>query len=499
MADAATDTGVPTGLKADLSLFDSITIVAGSMIGSAIFIVSADIARHVGSPAALLAVWIAAGLMTVAGALAYGELAAMMPQAGGQYVYLREAYGRMPAFLFGWTLLLVIQTGTIAAVAVAFARFGAVLWPALGGPMWFGWQGVGLDAERAGAIAVIALLTFVNLRGLDMGRAVQNFFTSAKVLALGIIILLGCIVAPNHRAVEINFVNGFFGSGQWSLGFFAAFGAAMVGSLFAADAWATVTFTAAEIRNPKRDLPRALALGTGVVILLYVLTNIAYLCQLPVLATSKFGPGFGANALKHQVFALGIGGAPHDRVAAAAMQVVWGSIGGLITAALVMISTFGCANGLILTGARVLYAMAHDGVFFAAAGRLNRARVPAVALVMQSVWAAVLTLSGTYSELLDYVIFAQLIFYVITVGAVFVMRVRRPHGPRPYRAWGYPWLPAAYIVAAVALMADLLVVKPRYTWGGLLIVLSGVPVYMFLHRRAIRAAAESARSAAAGD
>ncbi len=287
-------------------------------------------------------------------------------------------------------------------------------------------------------------------------------------------------------------------AGQWSSGFLAAFGAAMVGSLFAADAWATVTFTAAEIRNPKRDLPRALALGTGIVILLYVLTNVAYLCQLPVVATSGSGPGPGADALRQQVFALGIAGAPHDRVAAAAMQMVWGGAGGVITAVLVMLSGFGCANGLILTGARVLYAMAHDGVFFAAAGRLNRARVPAAALVMQSVWAAVLTLSGTYSELLDYVIFAQLIFYVITVGAVFVMRVRHPDAPRPYRAWGYPWLPAAYIVAAVALMADLLVVKPRYTWGGLLIVLSGVPVYMYLHRRALRAA-QAARAAAAGD
>src|ERR1700693_5230980 len=229
MAGAAADTPGSDGLKAELSLFDSITIVAGSMIGSAIFIVSADIARHVGSPAALLAVWIAAGLMTIAGALAYGELAAMMPQAGGQYVYLREAYGGMPAFLFGWTLLLVIQTGTIAAVAVAFARFGAVLWPALGGPMWLGWQGVALDAQRAGAIAVIAVLTFVNLRGLDMGRAVQNFFTSAKVLSLGLIILLGCIAAPNRNAVQINFVNGFFGAGQWSIGFIAAFRAAIVG------------------------------------------------------------------------------------------------------------------------------------------------------------------------------------------------------------------------------------------------------------------------------
>lgn len=497
MADAAgreAAAAVGVGLKAELSLFDSITIVAGSMIGSAIFIVSADIARHVGSPAALLAVWIAAGLMTIAGALAYGELAAMMPQAGGQYVYLREAYGGMVAFLFGWTLLLVIQTGTIAAVAVAFARFGAVLWPALGGPMWIGWQGVGLDPERAGAIAVIALLTLVNLRGLNMGRAVQNFFTSAKVLSLAMIILLGCILAPNHRAVEINFIHGFFGAGAWSGGFLAAFGAAMVGSLFAADAWATVTFTAAEIRDPRRDLPRALLFGTGLVILLYVLTNVAYLCQLPALVTPGAVAEMGADALRRHVFELGIAGAEHDRVAAAAMQIVWGGAGGVITAVLVMVSGFGCANGLILTGARVLYAMAHDGVFFAAAGRLNRARVPAAALKLQAVWAALLTLSGTYSELLDYVIFAQLIFYVITVGAVFVMRVRRPVAPRPYRAWGYPWLPAAYIAAALALMADLLVVKPRYTWGGLLIVVSGIPVYAYLHRRALRSAAQERAS-----
>jgi APA family basic amino acid/polyamine antiporter len=491
--DEAAGAAGPTGLKAGLSLFDSVTIVAGSMIGSGIFIVSADIARHVGSPAALLAVWIVAGVMTIVGALAYGELAAMMPHAGGQYVFLREAYGGLWAFLYGWTLLLVIQTGTIAAVAVAFARFGAVLWPALGGPMWLGWQGgVGLDAERAGAITVIVLLTALNLRGLDMGRAVQNLFTSAKVLSLGLIILLGCIVAPNRAAVEINFMHHFFGSaGGWPAGFAAAFGAAMVGALFSSDAWATVTFAAAEVRKPERDLPRALAVGTGAVIALYVLTNVAYLCELP--ATAAHTLPAGAGALKERVFALGIAGAPRDRVATAAMEMVWGRAGAVITAVLVMISTFGCANGLILTGARVLFAMAHDGVFFTAAGRLNRARVPAAALVMQAAWAAVLTLSGTYSELLDYVIFAQLLFYVVTVAAVFVMRLRLPDAARPYRAWGYPWLPAAYIVAALALMADLLVVKPRYTCPGLLIALSGVPIYA-MRRRGQSAAVLSPRS-----
>ena len=457
-------------------MFDSATIVAGSMIGSGIFIVSADIVRHLGSPAALLAAWIVAGLMTIAGALAYGELAAMMPQAGGQYVYLREAYGQLWAFLFGWTLLLVIQTGTIAAVAVAFARFGGVMWPALDSGLWIGAGGFGISGERLGAIAVIALLTAANLRGLDLGKLVQNSFTTAKILSLLLIVVVGCILFPNPVAVKANFgsAHAFFSSGMMHAGFLAAFGAAMVGSLFSADAWASVTFTAAEVRNPRRDLPLALALGTGVVIVLYVLTNVAYLCELPAAGV------VGATS----VIARGISHAASDRVASAAMQVVWGRAGATLTAILVMISAFGCANGLILTGARVIYAMANDGVFFAAARRLNRNRVPAFALVIQAIWAAVLTLSGTYSDLLDYVIFAQLLFYVLTVAAVFVLRSKRPDAPRPYRAWGYPLVPAAYIVAAVALMLDLLVVKPRFTWPGLGIVIAGAIVYSVMRRPA---------------
>ncbi|MFZ0889619.1 MAG: amino acid permease, partial [Candidatus Binataceae bacterium] len=300
------------GLSARLSLFDSSTIVAGSMIGSGIFIVSADIARHVGSPCAILAVWLISGLMTIAGALSYGELAAMMPQAGGQYVYLREAYGGIWAFLFGWTLLLVIQSGTIAAVAVAFARFADVIWPAFGSRVWLGWGGMGLSGERLGAIAVIVILTAANLRGLDAGRIVQNIFTSAKVLSLLLIIALGCILMPNPAAIRANFADAtaFFGSRGVSLGFLSAFGAAMVGGLFSADAWATVTFTASEARNPRRDLPLALAVGTGVVILLYILTNVAYLCELP---------STGSAAAAGGIFAHGIANAATDRVAAAAM------------------------------------------------------------------------------------------------------------------------------------------------------------------------------------
>jgi len=463
-------------LKPGLSLFDSVTLVAGSMIGSGIFIVSADISRQVGSPVALIAVWLVAGLMTIAGALAYGELAAMMPQAGGQYVYLREAYGGLVAFLFGWTLLLIVQTGTVAAVAVAFARFSGVLFPVIKSDLWIGFGGVGLSGERLLAIAVIAFLTWSNLRGLDLGKMIQNFFTSAKLLSLLMISVVGCLLARNPAAVAANFGSAaaFLGTHPLDLGFAATFGAAMVGSLFSADAWASVTFTASEIRNPRRDLPLALAFGTGVVILLYVMTNFAYMSELPVV-----GDAAGAA-----VFARGISHATGDRVASAAMQMVWGSAGASITAILVMISGFGCANGLILTGARVIYAMAQDRVFFPAAGRLNAASVPAFALIIQGVWASVLTLSGTYSQLLDYVIFAQLLFYVVTVAAVFVLRRQRPDAPRPYRAFGYPWIPIAYILAAGAMMLDLLVVKPAYTWPGLLIVVAGVPVYLLFARPA---------------
>ena len=474
MADVAAASSSGAGLKPGLSLFDSAAIVAGSMIGSGIFIVSADIVRQVGSPAGLLAVWMLSGLMTVVGALAYGELAAMMPQAGGQYVFIREAYGGVWAFAFGWTLLLVIQTGTIAAVAVAFARFAGVLWPAIGSRLWCGWGTAGLSGERLLAIAVIVLLTALNLRGLDAGRMVQNVFTVGKVAALIGIIAVGCVIAPDRAAIHANFGGAaqFFGTRPLSPGLLAAFGAAMVGGLFSADAWAGITFAAPEVRDPARNLPRALALGTAAVIALYLLTNLAYLCGLPAVGNS------GAAG----VFARGISGAENDRVASAAMRMVWGPTGAAVTAVLVMVSTFGCVNGLILTGARVIFAMAHDGVFFAASGRLNRAAVPAVALVIQGGWAALLALSGTYSELLDYVIFAQLLFYALTVGAVFVLRARRPDTPRPYRAWGYPLAPAAYIAAAAALMADLLIVKPAYTWPGLAIALSGVPVYWWRTR-----------------
>lgn len=467
-----------------LRLFDSATIVAGSMIGSGIFIVSADIVRQLQSPFGLLAVWFLSGLMTIAGALTYGELAAMMPRAGGQYVFIREAYGGAPAFAYGWTMLLVIQTGTIAAVAVAFARFGGVFWPALGARVWLGAGGVGLSGERIGAIAVIALLTTINLRGLDLGRRVQNWFTVAKIAALLLIIAAGYWLGPNPIALKLNFQgNRIFGERPMSWALMASFGAAMVGGLFSADAWAGITFAAAEIRDPDRNLPRALGLGAGLVVILYLLVNIAYLRVLPANGAADAAGLFGR----------GIAHARNDRVASAMMAAVWGAKGAALTAVLVMVSTFGCANGLILTGARMVYAMARDGVFFTSAGELNANSVPARALVMQGGWAALLTLSGTYSELLDYVIFAQLLFYALTVAGVFVMRWRAPDAHRPYRAWGYPLIPLAYIAAAVALMADLLIVKPAYTWPGLLIAASGLPIYWYSMRRRRRRAADAAR------
>lgn len=487
--DSARTDNKPQKLSSLLSAFDAATIVAGSMVGSGIFIVSADIARQVGSPARLLAVWLAGGLMTVAGALAYGELAAMMPQAGGQYVYLREAYGKLFAFLFGWTLLLVIQTGTIAAVAVAFARFAGVLFPALSSGSAATSMHLGLSRERIGAIAVIALLTATNWRGLNYGRLVQNLFTSVKILSLILICLLTLIVARNPAAIESNFgsLAAFLGHGEWlSAGALTLFGSAMVGSLFSSDAWASVTFVAGETRNPSRNLPLALAGGTIVVIALYLLVNVGYLMELP-LAGHPGAVGVFANGIAH---------ASEDRVGSAAMRIVWPSGGAALVAALVMVSTFGCANGLILTGARVLYAMARDGLLWEGFGALNRAKVPGVALAAEAMWASLLTLSGSYSDLLDYVIFAQLLFYVLTVAAVFKLRLERPGADRPYRAWGYPVVPAAYIVAAVGLMADLLWVKPRNTWPGLLIVIAGIPIFVWANRRLARRAASEPAPAA---
>ena len=494
-----------SGFVRGLGLFDSTTIVVGSMIGSGIFIVSADIARHAGSTGGLLIAWVITGLMTVAAALSYGELASMMPKAGGQYVYLREAYSPLWGFLYGWTLFLVIQTGTIAAVAVGFARFLGVVWPAISPSAWIippiaisEKYAISLSLQQLIALLLILFLTALNMRGLKLGKLIQNIFTSAKTLALAALILAGVLLGRNAAAIHANF-NGIWAlhdpqtiepGASWmksfipsvtaasgAFGLLIAFGVAQVGSLFAADAWNNITFTAGEVKNPKRDIPVSLAAGTAVVITLYFLANLGYLSTLTL----------------HQIQT-----APDDRVATATLAAIFGNSGATLMALAIMVSTFGCANGLILAGARVYYAMSQDGLFFRSIGRLNANHVPAMGLVLQGIWAAILVLLRTrlvnsatgavsygnlYGVLLDYVIFAVLIFYVLTIGGIFVLRRKRPDAERPYRAWGYPVVPVLYIVAALIIMLILILYQTQDTWPGLVIVLLGVPVYWAWSRR----------------
>jgi APA family basic amino acid/polyamine antiporter len=479
VAPAHTGKTPDTHLKRELRLFDSTMIVIGSMIGSGIFIVSADIARTVGSGGYLLLVWLASGVLTLIAALSYGEMAGMFPQAGGQYVYLREGLNPLMAFLFGWTLFLVIQTGSIAAVGVAFARFTGVLLPWFSeGNILFELLGLKISAVQLLAIASIAFLTWINTRGLREGKIIQDTFTFAKIAALAGLILLGIIIVRNPDAAAANFTNlwdtsaahfpGTETSGPLSgLALFAALGVASVGSLFALDAWNGSTFTAGETVDPRRTVARSLALGVGTVALLYMLANVAYMLLLPVTGSPD-----GLD-----VMARGIQYATDDRVGTAAASQIFGPAAAAIMAVFIVISTFGCNNGMILTGARVYYAMANDGLFFKSTGKLNRKAVPGVALIVQGVWASVLCLSGKYGDLLDYVIFAVLIFYALTIVGIFVLRRRRPDLERPYRAFGYPVVPALYVLAAALICVDLLAYKPRYTWPGMIIVLLGIPVY----------------------
>jgi basic amino acid/polyamine antiporter, APA family len=454
-------------------MFDSISMVAGSTIGSGIFIVSAGIAREVHSPALLLLVWVAAALMSLTGALTIAELAAMMPVAGGQYVFLRESYGGMCAFLFGWTIVAVVHTGSIAAVSIAFAKYLAVLVPAIHAQWRIGF--VTFAGERLVAIGLIAVLTIVNVRGLHTGRAVQNLFTVAKISALLLIIVLALAILPNHAAIHANFGSrqAFLGHGGLSLAILAAFGAAMIGAMFSLGGSENLIALGAEVRNPGRSLPFALITGAGLVILLYLLINLAYMAQLPLVGNSAAGDAFGR----------GISAAQSDRVAAATMQVMWGPVGAALTAILVMISTLGCLNGFILGGGRLMFAMAHDRVFFRIASRLNSASVPGYALAIQALWAAVLVLSGDFSDLLNYMAGAGSLFGVLGIAAVFVMRFRRPQALRPYRVWGYPWIPIAHLMGSLLIFVDLLMVKTRYSVLGLLIATCAIPVYLWQKRR----------------
>jgi APA family basic amino acid/polyamine antiporter len=476
------------GFVRGLGLLDATMIVAGSMIGSGIFIVSADIARQVGSPGLLLVTWAITGLLTVAGALAYGELAAMMPRVGGQYVYLREAYSPLFGFLYGWALILVIQTGTIAAVAVAFARFLGVLVPAVSPAWWIvppihlseGYA-LSLSLQQLVAILMVVVLTAINMRGLRLGALIQNSFTLTKTAALIGLILVGLVLGWNAGAVEANFTDFWAprapapaAGGLAAL--VVALAAAQVGSYFACDAWHNVAFASAEVRDAPRTLPRAMAQGAALVIGLYLLANLAYLVTLPLEAIQS---------------------APDDRVGTAALAAIFGGPGAVIMACLILVSTFGCNNGLILAGARVYYAMARDGLFFRSAGTLNAARVPGTALLLQCVVTSLLILPRTrtpgggygnlYSNLLDYVVVSVLLFSVLTIAGLFVLRRRRPDAERPYRAWGYPVVPALALAGAAAIAGVLAVTKARTTWPGLVIVLSGIPVYA-LWRAAARSA-----------
>jgi basic amino acid/polyamine antiporter, APA family len=461
---ATTKSDVNIGLVKGLGLLDSTTLVAGSMIGSGIFIVSADIARQVNSPSLLLLVWIATAALTIIAALSYGELAAAMPHAGGQYVYLREAFGPLWGFLYGWTLFLVIQTGTMAAVAVGFAKYAGVFVPWISANHYIAGSGkIGVTTQQLVAILVIAFLAWLNTLGIRAGAVVQNIFTFAKTAALACLVIAGILVGRNPAAVSANFTDFWRGA---SLGFTTVrlVGVAMVGSLFAADAWNNITFTAGEVRNPRRNLPLSLVLGVGLVMALYIAANLAYLLMLPLAAIQQ---------------------APEDRVATTAVAGILGPAAVQLIAAAIIVSTFGCVNGMTLAGARVYYAMAKDGVFFRKAAKLDPVRhAPVFALAIQGVWTAILTLSGTYSELLDYVIFAVVLFYILTILGLFVLRRTRPEMERPYRAFGYPVLPVVYIVSAGLIEILLLLYKPSYTWPGLIIVLLGVPVYYLWRRKA---------------
>jgi basic amino acid/polyamine antiporter, APA family len=477
-----------------LGLLDSTMLVAGSMIGSGIFIVSAIIARQVGSPGWLLVVWLVTGVLTLMAALSYGELAAMMPKAGGQYVYLREAFSPLWGFLYGWTLFLVIQTGTIAAVAVGFGRYTGVLIPWVSEsnyliePVRLGNYAFSLSTAQLLGLAMIALLTFMNTRGLNLGKLVQNIFTTAKTGGLIALILLGIIVGFRSGAGSANFSDLWtlrgnldeVGPGLTALtafGLFVGICVTQTQSLFSADAWNNITFIAGEVRNPRRNVPLSLAFGTFLVIGLYLLANVAYLAALPW------------SAIQH---------APSDRVASETANAIFPGAGATIMAVVIMISTFGCNNGLILAGARAYYAMARDGLFFRRVGELNKNHVPAWGLIIQGIWAGVLVLPRTvktdaagkvtgygnlYGNLLDYVISAALIFYILTIIGLFVLRKKRPDAERPYKAFGYPIIPALYIIGASVILIVLFIYQTATTWPGLIIVLTGVPIY-FLWRKA---------------
>lgn len=470
------NSGNSTGFQRSLTLLDGVLLVAGSMIGSGIFIVSADISRQLGSTGWLIVVWLLSGFITLVAAVSYGELSGMYPKAGGQYVYLREAFGKLYGFLYGWSFFAVIQTGTIAAVGVGFAKFTGYLIPALGdGNILFGDpKGFNISAAQILGIAIIFLLTFLNTLGIKSGKWIQFFFTFAKITAMGSLIIFGFTLFKDHSIWQMNWTNAWIPRTVTSkdgaithdtligLAIMGPLCAAMVGALFSSDAWNNVTFIAGEIKRPERNIGLSLLIGTVLVTIIYISMNLMYV-----------------NVMTMQEIA----NAPADRVALAAALKIFGAAGTTIIALMIMVSTFGCNNGLILSGSRVYYTMANDGLFFPAAGKLNSKGVPGAALWMQFVWASVLCLSGKYGDLLDFIIFTVLLFYILTIAGIFRLRKTQPDMPRPYKAFGYPVIPAIYIILASTICLVLLKYKPTYTWPGLIIVLIGIPVYFVLERK----------------
>lgn len=445
------------------------------MIGSGIYIVSADMSRVLGSPFLLVATWVITGLMTMMAALSYGELAAMFPKSGGQYQYLKESFGALPAFLFGWAMFAVIQSGTAAAVAVAFGKFTGVLFPVFSPENIVADLGfVKISAAQCLAIGSLLVLTLINIRGLQSGVWVQNVLTVIKLLSLGLLIVCGTILFRNPEVVAQNF-NHFFENlkGDGPVGFIAtasAIGVAMIGSLFASEAWNNITFIAGDIENPRRNVPLSLLFGVTIVLSLFILANLSYLCLLPF-----HGDPAGAD-----VMAKGIQHAAQDRVGTAAFTAMLGPIGTVIMAIMIMISTFGCCNGLLLSGARLYKSMADDGLFFKKMSTLNANEAPAFSLWLQFVWCSILCLSGKYGDLLDYVMFVVMIFYIMTVAGIFVLRRTRPEIERPYKAFGYPVIPLLYMLMAALFTVNVLYIKPQFTVPGLIIVTLGIPVYYWM-------------------
>lgn len=472
-----------TELKRSLGLIDATSLVAGSMIGSGIFIVTSAMARDIGSAAWLLIIWLVTGVITVAAALSYGELAGMMPNAGGQFVYIQRAYGRLVSFLYGWTVFTVIQTGVIAAIAVTFANYAAIFFPVLDQTLFTIGTGFVFSYQKVLAIFSIVLLTYINTKGVESGKTVQLVLTSTKLIALFALIVLGLYVGLQTNVLADNFTNMWEASktvvhpdgsitvtklaGMALLG---AAGATIINSLFSSDAWNNVTFIAGEIKEPKKNIPRSLFLGTLIVTVVYVLANLAYLALLPMHGTP--------NAV--DIASNGIMFASNDRVGAAAASMIMGNVSVFVMAGLIMVSTFGCNSGLILSGGRLFFAMAKDGLFFRQATELNNNQVPAKALWVQCIWACVLCISGKFGDLLTYATFASLLFYILTILGVFILRKKEPNADRPYKAFGYPFVPALYIVVTSAICMTLLIYDTFNTGLGLSIVALGIPVYYFV-------------------